>query len=118
MQTEELVKIVTTELDFRKGENVTVIDVKGRTSVTDYMILATATSERHARSLCGYVTEKVKESGVRPLGVEGEQGGSDWVLLDLDDIIVHVMTAQARDLYQLEKLWSVDTRAREMVATS
>ena len=118
MQTEELVKIVTTELDFRKGENVTVIDVHGRTSVTDFMIIATATSERHARSLCGYVTEKVKELGIRPLGVEGEQGGSDWVLLDLDDIIVHVMTAQARELYQLEKLWSVDSRAKEMVAVS
>lgn len=118
MQTEELVKVVTGELDLRKGENIIVIDVKGRTSVTDYMILATATSERHARSLSGYVAEKIKESGIRPLGVEGEQGGSDWVLLDLDDIIVHVMTAQARDLYQLEKLWSVDTRAQEMATVS
>jgi ribosome-associated protein len=77
--------------------------------------LATATSERHAKSLCGYVTDKIKESGQRPLGLEGDQG-SDWVLLDLGDIIVHVMTKQARDLYQLEKLWSVDTRAQEMVA--
>lgn len=114
MQTEELVKVVAAELDFRKGENVIVIDVRERTSVTDFMILATGTSERHARSLCGYVSEKVKELGIRPLGVEGEQGGSDWVLLDLGDIIVHVMTAQARDLYQLEKLWSVDSRTQEM----
>lgn len=114
MQTEDLLKIVTAELDLRKGENITVIDVKGRTSVTDFMVLVTATSERHARSLCGYVTEKIRESGIRPLGVEGEQGGTDWVLLDLGDIIVHVMTEQARNLYQLEKLWSVATRAQEM----
>jgi ribosome-associated protein len=117
MQTEELVKIVTGELDLRKGENITVIDVRGRTSVTDFMILVTGTSERHAKSLCGYVTEKIKESGLRPLGLEGEQG-SDWVLLDLGDIIVHVMTAQARNLYQLEKLWSVDTRAQEMLGVA
>lgn len=117
MQQNELVKIVTDELDLRKGENITVIDVQGRTSVTDFMVLVTATSERHAKSLCGYVTEKIKELGERPLGLEGEQG-SDWVLLDLGDIIVHVMTAQARALYQLEKLWSVDTRAQEMVSKS
>jgi ribosome-associated protein len=117
MQTEELVKIVTGELDLRKGENITVIDVRGRTSVTDFMILVTGTSERHAKSLCGYVTEKIKELGLRPLGLEGEQG-SDWVLLDLGDIIVHVMTAQARNLYQLEKLWSVNTRAQEMLGVA
>ena len=118
MQTEELVKIIATELDFRKGENVTVIDVQGRTSVTDFMIIATGTSERHARSLCGYVAEKAKELGVKRLGEEGSAAGSDWVLLDLDTIIVHVMTAQARNLYQLEKLWSVDTRTQEIAATS
>lgn len=117
MQIDELVKIVTGELDLRKGENITVIDVRGRTSVTDFMIIVTATSERHAKSLCGYVTEKIKESGTRPLGVEGEQG-SDWVLLDLGDIIVHVMTAQARELYQLEKLWSINTRSQEMTSSS
>lgn len=118
MQTEELVKVVSNELDFRKGETITVIDVRGRTSVTDFMIIATATSERHGRSLCGYVAEKMKELGVRPLGEEGSEGGSDWVLLDLGDIVVHVMTAQARDLYQLEKLWSVDTRTRETLVTA
>lgn len=117
MQQNELLKIVTDELNLRKGENISVIDVKGRTSVTDFMVVVTATSTRHANSLCGYVCEKIKELGVRPLGQEGEQS-SDWVLLDLGDIIVHLMTAQARDLYQLEKLWSVDTRAQEMASTA
>lgn len=116
MQTNELLKIVTDELNLRKGENVTVIDVKNRTSVTDFMVIATASSARHARSLCGYISEKTKELGERPLGQEGDQG-SDWVLLDLGDIIVHLMTVQARDLYQLEKLWSMNTRTQEMAAS-
>lgn len=117
MQQDELLKIVTDELNLRKGENITVIDVKGRTSVTDFMVVVTATSARHANSLCDYVSAKVKEFGVRPLGQEGEQG-SDWVLLDLDEMIVHIMTAQTRELYQLEKLWSVDTRAQETARAS
>lgn len=109
MQTDELLAIVTAELDERKGQSISVIDVKGRTSVTDFMVLVTATSERHAKSLSDYVAEKVKKYGFKPLGIEGEQG-SDWVLLDLGDIIVHIMTAQSREHYQLEKLWSIDSR--------
>lgn len=107
MQTDELLKIVQTVLDERKGQYITTIDVRGKTSFTDYMVIATGTSDRHILSLCQYVSEKVEESGMKPLGIEGGQG-SDWVLLDLGDVIVHVMTAQAREFYQLEKLWSVD----------
>lgn len=106
MQTEALLKLVETELDERKGQNIKTIDVRGKTSITDYMVIATGTSTRHAKSLCDYVVEKAKEQGVQPLGLEGDQG-SDWILLDLGDVIVHVMTGQARELYQLEKLWSV-----------
>ncbi|MFA5982987.1 MAG: ribosome silencing factor [Methylococcaceae bacterium] len=107
MQPEELLKLVQTELDERKGQFVTTLDVRGKTSITDYMVIATGTSDRHLRSLCEHVGEKAKENGVKPLGMEGELG-SDWVLLDLGDVIVHVMTAQTREFYQLEKLWSVD----------
>ena len=71
------------------------------------MVVVTGTSDRHLKSLCDYVAEKVKEQGQKPLGIEGDLG-SDWVLLDLGDVIVHAMTAQARGFYQLEKLWSVD----------
>jgi ribosome-associated protein len=70
------------------------------------MVIASATSSRHAKSLSDYVAEKAKAAGVMPLGVEGAQV-SDWVLLDLGDVIVHIMTGQAREFYQLEKLWSV-----------
>ena len=107
MNTKEILKMLDTVLDDHKGQNITVLDVEGKTSVTDFMVLVTATSERHAKSLAGYVVEKVKENGSLPLGVEGEQG-SDWVLVDLGDVIVHVMTAKAREFYELEKLWSVD----------
>ena len=107
MQTQELLNVVENVIDDRKGQNITVIDVRGKTSFTDYMVLATGTSERHARSLCEYVSEKVKQQGVQHPGLEGSEG-SDWVLLDLGDVILHVMTAQAREFYQLEKLWSVD----------
>ena len=113
MQQNELIKHVTDELDLRKGENITVIDVKNQTSITDFMVIVTAISERHAKSLSDYVTEKLKNLGIKPLGIEGEQN-SDWVLLDLGEIIVHLMTAQARETYQLEKLWSINTRASEM----
>ena len=107
MQTEELLNIVQTVLDERKGQYITAIDVKDKTSVTDYMVLVTGTSDRHLKSLCEHVAQAVKEQGGKPLGMEGDLG-SDWILLDLGDVIVHAMTAQTREFYQLEKLWSVD----------
>jgi len=107
MQTEALLKIVLDELDDRKGQYITTLDVRGKTSFTDYMVVVTGTSDRHLNSLCENVAEKVKANGVIPLGLEGGLG-ADWVLLDLGDVIVHAMSAQARERYQLEKLWSVD----------
>ena len=107
MQVEDLLKTVQEVLDERKGHNITTLDVRDKTSFTGYMVVVTGTSDRHLKALCDYVVEKVKEQGVRPLGIEGNLG-SDWVLLDLGDVIVHAMTGQGRAFYQLEKLWSVD----------
>jgi ribosome-associated protein len=107
MQADAVVKIVEGILDERKGQFISTINVKNKTSFTDYMILVTGTSDRHIKSLCDHVAEKMKELGAPALGLEGDLG-SDWVLLDLGDVIVHAMTAQAREFYQLEKLWSVD----------
>ena len=107
MQVEDLLKAVQEVLDDRKGQNIVTLDVRGKTSFTDYMIVVTGTSDRHLKSLCDHAVEKVKESGFKPLGIEGDLG-SDWVLLDLGDVIVHAMTAQSREYYQLEKLWSVE----------
>ncbi|MEQ1560816.1 MAG: ribosome silencing factor [Methyloglobulus sp.] len=112
MQAEQLLKLVQTELDERKGQHITTLDVHDKTSFTDFMVLVTGTSTRHLMSLCEHVSEKAKEKGMLPLGLEGG-AGDDWVLLDLGDVIVHAMTTQARDFYQLEKLWSVD-KAKEI----
>jgi ribosome-associated protein len=106
MHAEQLLKIAQNVLDERKGQNIVTMDVRDKTSFTDYMILVTGTSDRQLKSLCSYIEEKVLENGFKPLGTEGDLG-SDWILLDLGDVIVHAMTAQAREYYQLEKLWMV-----------
>jgi len=92
-------------LDDLKGLEVSTINVTNLSDVTDYMVLASGTSNRHVRSLVNRVTEDLKTSGVRPLGVEGRET-SEWVLVDYGDIIVHVMQAEARGFYDLERLWS------------
>jgi ribosome-associated protein len=107
MQSDQLLKIVLTELEERKGLQITTLDVREKTSFTDYMVVVTGTSNRHLMSMCEHVITKVEENGVQPLGLEGGPS-ADWVLLDLGDVIVQAMTAGARDYYQLEKLWSVD----------
>ena len=114
MQAEKLLKIVQDELDERKGLQISTLDVRDKTSFTDYMVLVTGTSHRHLMSMCENVAIKVEENGVQPLGMEGGIG-ADWVLLDIGDVIVHAMTAAAREHYQLEKLWSVD-RPKEIAS--
>lgn len=95
---------VLSSLDDGKGRDVRVLDVRAKTSVTDYMVIASGTSERHVCSLADRVVEKAHEIGVRALGLEGKACG-DWVLVDLGDVIIHVMKPQTREFYQLEKLW-------------
>lgn len=90
-----------------KGQDIVVFDVRHLTSVTDHMVIATGRSDRHVRSLANAVLERCREQGLKPAGVEGEAGG-EWVLVDMMDVIVHVMQAKARDFYNLEKLWSLD----------
>lgn len=109
MQAEPLADLVVDALEELKGVDIQRIDVRDRTSVTDFMIIASGTSGRHVQSLADRVVERVRESGVRPLGIEGEQG-SDWVLVDLGDVVVHVMLPERREFYNLEKLWSMAGR--------
>lgn len=107
MQLESLEALVVDALKDRKAQDVHVIDVRGKSSVTDLMIVASGTSDRHVKALAEYVMFKARESGVQPLGMEGIASG-DWVLVDLTDVVVHVMLPQTRDFYNLEKLWSLD----------
>jgi ribosome silencing factor RsfS/YbeB/iojap len=99
-----LVKTVIAALEEMKAVNVKVMDVRKVTDVTDCMILASGTSDRHVRSVAERVSERAKQAGFRPMGREG-QDNSDWVLVDLNDVIVHVMLPSARELYSLESLW-------------
>ncbi len=109
MKTEVLLKLVETTLDESKGEALTVIDVRKNSTITDYMVIATGSSKRHVKALSNYVIEASKEKGLIPLGVEGS-ADSDWVLVDLGNVIVHLMTGQSREFYQLEKLWDETLR--------
>jgi ribosome-associated protein len=104
MQTDQLLQTVLAALDDGKGRDVKVMDVKDKTSITDFMVIASGTSERHVNSLADRVIEKANESHVKPLGIEGQPAG-EWVLVDLGDVIVHVMKPPVREFYQLEKLW-------------
>ena len=104
MSDESLQKTVLDALEDLKGRDVVVLDVRGLTSIADSMVIASGTSDRHVRSLAENVVEQCKESGHRPLGVEGLKDG-EWVLVDLQDIVVHVMLPRVRDFYNLEKLW-------------
>ena len=111
MNSEELVKLAIFALEDVKAQDITSIDVRDKTSVTDYMVIATGSSSRHVKSLADNVLEKVKEQGVRPLGSEGLDSG-DWALLDLGDVVVHVMQAATRQFYDLERLWQGAEQSR------
>lgn len=95
---------VTTALDDMKAVNVRVLDVRGLTDIADTMVIASGNSDRHVRSIAERVVEKAKAAGFRPLGTEGARDG-EWVLVDLQDLIVHVMLPRVREFYGLESLW-------------
>ncbi|MDH4049436.1 MAG: ribosome silencing factor [Gammaproteobacteria bacterium] len=106
MKSEQLCKLVINALEDVKAKNIVMLDVRKLTSVTDYMVVASGTSNRHVKALSDAVADKAREAGHRPSGVEGEEG-SEWVLLDLQDVLVHVMLPRVREFYNLEKLWSL-----------
>ena len=99
-----LVKTVVAALDDMKAVNVKVFDVRRVTDVSDCMVLASGNSDRHVRSIADRVVERARAGGYRPMGVEGERDG-EWVLVDLNDVIVHVMLPRVREFYGLEELW-------------
>lgn len=104
MQSEQLKQLVVDAIEEMKGSDITSLDVSGLTSVTDYMIIASGTSNRHVKSVADNVIDKCKKNGVRPLGTEGQEK-SEWVLVDMGDVVVHVMMPATRAFYDLERLW-------------
>lgn len=104
MTPEQLQRLALEALDEGKGRDVLALDVGHLTTIADHMIIVTGTSPRHVRALVDRVLEAVRDAGRRPLGVEGLEQ-AEWVLLDLGDVIVHVMQEETRTFYDLERLW-------------
>jgi ribosome-associated protein len=107
-----VVGIVARALDDMKAVNVKKLDVRGQTDIADTLFIVSGNSDRHVRAIADRVVEFAKKAGFRPMGVEGERDG-EWVLVDLQDVIVHVMLPRVREFYRLESLWDVTAARRE-----
>ena len=114
MSSQELSALVLDALDELKAKAVKTMDVGHLTTVTEVMIIATGRSARHVRAVAETVIERCKHAGEPPLGREGE-GSGDWVLLDLGDVVVHVMQPEVREFYDLEKLWDIPAQDQARV---
>jgi len=105
LEHEELKQFVIDKIEDVKGRDIIDLDVKGKSTVTDSMLVCSGNSKRHVVSIAKNVIQESKHAGMAPLNVEGEDLG-EWVLVDFGDVVVHVMQDETRDFYQLEKLWS------------
>lgn len=116
-QSSGVLGVINRALDDMKAVNVVVLDVRELTDITDTMVIASGTSDRHVRSLADRVIEYAKKAGHRPAGIEGERDG-EWVLVDLHEAIVHIMLPRIREFYRLENLWDVSAARRAAAAQS
>lgn len=114
MQSNELKDLVIQALEDVKGQEIVCMDVREQTDIADFMIVASGSSNRQVKALVNNVVEVAKKSDVMPLGVEGQEQG-EWILVDLTDVIVHVMLPKVREYYDLERLWSMTPSMREEV---
>lgn len=105
LQDKELHDFLFNAVDDMKAERIETIDVRDKSSITDFMIVCSGTSKRHVSSIAANVSDKAKEEGLMPYGVDGEAEG-EWVVVDMGNVMVHVLQEEHRELYQLEKLWS------------
>ena len=110
----DLLQLAQDALDDLKARDLRVLDVRDLTPITDYMLVASGTSGRHVRSIAENLVEKAKEAGHQVLGMEG-QDKADWVLVDLQDVVVHIMQPDARAFYKLENLWEIGAEQQALV---
>jgi ribosome-associated protein len=113
----QLTELVTASLEDLKAIDIQQVDVTGQSPLTDRFVIATGNSTRHVKSMAEKLVQKAKASGCQPLGVEGEREG-EWVLVDLNDVIVHLMLPQTRAFYNLEKLWEASSQQRGSASRS
>ena len=111
MQAKKMQQLIYKIMIDAKGQDISVLDVRRLTDITDYMIIASGTSTRHVNGIARKLIDRMRELSYKPLGVEGEDTG-EWVLIDFGDVVAHVMQPQTRDFYSLEKLWSEDMGAQ------
>lgn len=104
MENNALKAFVIEKIEDMKGRDITILDVSKKSSFADYMIVCSGNSSRHVKSIGQSIAMECRAEGLEPLGMEGNDVG-EWTLVDLGDIIVHIMTDPTRDLYQLEQLW-------------
>ena len=116
LNTEQLQQLVVTALEDFKATDILVIDVAGQNPLTDRMVIASGNSTRHVKSMADNLILMAKAEGNAPIGVEGK-GEGEWVLVDLNDVIVHLMLPQTRAFYNLEKLWQVSADHRSSVSS-
>lgn len=109
MQTIDLLNAVLSDLADLKAFNITPLDVRHITPITDFIVVASGNSSKHVRSIAEHLIHKMKERQVCPFGIEGDTN-DEWVLVDLGDIVVHIMQPQTRNFYMLEKLWAPDQK--------
>jgi ribosome-associated protein len=109
-RSQALLKEVVTWLDEAKAEDIVTIDLNGKSSLGDFMVIASGRNERHVSGIADQLRQKLKESGVDNVRIEGGET-CDWVIADAGDIIVHVFRPEVRDFYKLEKMWSADIPA-------
>jgi ribosome-associated protein len=115
MESKKLLKLVQTSLEEMKARDLCTLDVRKLTSVADYLVIVSGTSDRHVRSLANRLVETAKAAGQMPIGVEGQES-AEWVLVDLADVVVHVMQPRVREFYKLEDLWTVGAAKGRKVA--
>lgn len=111
-KTPDLLKIVETSLDGDKAEDIVAIDLRGKSTIADYMVIATGRNSRQLAAMAAHLDEKLTKAGVKRVAVEGQAQG-DWVLLDGGDVVVHLFRPEVRTFYALEKMWGAEMPSPE-----